>query len=65
MEDMDISDLSSETIKCERKTRRIMGCNYINTDGFLSCLGHPEHFLLVYPSAKSLTMLTGSWCAKT
>lgn len=43
MEDMDVSDLSSETIKSERKTRQIMGCNYINTDGFFSCLGHPEH----------------------
>lgn len=46
MEDMDISDLSSETIKSERKTRQIMDCNYINTDGFLSCLGHPEHFFI-------------------
>lgn len=49
---MDIYDLSLETIKTERKTRQIMGCNYINTDGFFSCPGHPQHFLLVKPSAK-------------
>lgn len=47
MEDMDISDLSSETITSERETREIMGCNYVNTDGFFSCLRHPEHFLSV------------------
>jgi len=44
MEDIDISDLASKTIKSERKTRQIMDWNYINTDGFFSCLGHWEHF---------------------
>lgn len=37
-EPMNVSDLSSETVESERETRHIMGCNYINTDGFLSCL---------------------------